>query len=172
MNKKLFELDEGTPDGSMKFAYGKAGEAAKNITLDNLKDLIVPAALKTMVKEIGFWDMNTKPTFPTIIDPQIYLYSGSTGFFPDPLPVAKIRKITVTIISDDGNIITDLLADQTGTAVAGVLAINVVYHPVGGFVIIPNTTVTLTRRNGGIFDNSNYDSTTINRGWVTIEYVE
>jgi len=168
MNKKLFELDEGTPDGSMKFAYGKAGEAAKNITLDNLKDLIVPTAtiLKTMVKEIGVWDMNTNAF---TLNP-IQLYSGSSGFVALPLPVGKIRSVSALIISDNGKTVTDLLADEEGTA-PGMLAINVTYHPAGGFVIFPYTGVMLARRTGGLFDNASY-STATNRGWITVEYTD
>lgn len=167
MNKKLFELDEGTPDGSMKFAYGKVGEAAKNITLDNLKDLIVPATtLKTMTVQIGAWDMNAS----MITTNPIQLYSGSTGFIANPLPVGKIRSVKVLIISDNGKTVTDLLADEGGTA-PGMLAINITYHPVGGFVIFPYTGVMLARRTGGLFDNVSY-STATNRGWVTVEYVE
>ena len=171
MNKKLFELDEGTPDGSMKFAYGKAGEAAKNITLDNLKDLIVPTAtiLKTMVKEIGVWDMNTNAF---TLNP-IQLYSGSSGFVALPLPVGKIRSVSALIISDNGKTVTDLLADEEGTA-PGLQAIDVQYHPLSVFPILtqPYTDVQLSRRNGGTFDTVYYSSNSVNRGWVKIEYVD
>jgi len=36
---------------------------------------------------------------------------------------------------------------------------------------LSTTDVALSRRTGGVFDNVNYDSTSFNRGWITIGYV-
>jgi hypothetical protein len=37
---------------------------------------------------------------------------------------------------------------------------------------IDDTFITINRTDGGIFDNTNYDSTSYNRGWITLMYVD
>ena len=60
-NKKLFGLvSETTPsDSSMRIAYGKSTEPAKNMTLTNLKNWIAGSnPVKSITIEIGSWNMN------------------------------------------------------------------------------------------------------------------
>jgi len=40
-----------------------------------------------------------------------------------------------------------------------------------GLISVDSTYVILSRVTGGVFDNTNYDSTSYNRGWIKVEYV-
>ncbi len=99
--------------------------------------------LKKKVIEIGDWDMDTDGT----IDVAHAL--GSSIFL-------KTRTITAMILDDNSNTLRSLDSDLVtfGSAVS----------------FIDNTKVQLTRVAAGQFDNALYDSTSFNRGWITLEY--
>jgi len=42
----------------------------------------------------------------------------------------------------------------------------------GGYATVANTNIYLVRTESGIFDSDGYDSTSFNRGYITIEYVD
>jgi hypothetical protein len=101
--------------------------------------------LKTKVVDIGDWDM-----FNNI---QIGVNHG--------LDRATIRTIDVTIRNDSNSStlpLNALISHLTGTVSGGVTGISA-------------STIDLVRLTGGPFDTSSYDSTSFNRGWITIAYV-
>jgi hypothetical protein len=71
------------------------------------------------------------------------------------LTLSTIRSIEVTIRDDTGAEIRDLV--RTGP---------------DGYFSADATNVTLTRAVGGAFDSASYDSTSYNRGWISIIYAE
>lgn len=100
--------------------------------------------LKKKIIEIGDWNMDTTTSL-----------NVTHG-----IDHTKIRMITV-IIQDDNSIAIIPLNEggsETDTA------------PNGSINIIISSFVTLKRLTGGVFDNTSYDSTPFNRGWITIEY--
>lgn len=70
------------------------------------------------------------------------------------LTLAKIRTIDVTIRKDDTSLLT-MDFTITGLTIIEVDAAN----------------VNITRNIGGIFDNTDYNATSFNRGWITITYI-
>lgn len=95
-NKKLFELETGTPATSDKIAYGKSGSSYKNITYGNFKALIIAAlppqpTLLTKVVNITNYDMERGNT-----DAEKYVSLGVAR--------SKIRSCTVLIRSNDGGL--------------------------------------------------------------------
>lgn len=95
--------------------------------------------------DIGDWDMLTATGTSTV--------SVAHG-----LTLAKIRAIQVFIIRDDGTTKRPL-----DTATSGSVS-------TGNF-IADATNIILTRFSGSIFDSTNYDSTSFNRGYIRIEYI-
>lgn len=73
----------------------------------------------------------------------------------------KVISIQVMIITDMATSL-DPLTRSDGLSDPNLLA--------GGVYNIDNTDITLTRRAGGVFDSTSYDSTSFNRGYVYIEY--
>ena len=71
----------------------------------------------------------------------------------------NIRKISVVVRNDDDDkyYATPVAASQDGQLQLGIGIVNA-------------TTITLWREAGGGFDANTFDSTSYNRGWVTIEY--
>lgn len=98
--------------------------------------------LRTKVLEIGDWDMDA---------------SGSASV-THGLTRDNIRSVTVLIIPDDGVVWSFLGGIVTGIATNR-----------DGFRIT-STIVDCRRLTGGDFDSSLYNSTSFNRGWVTIVY--
>lgn len=70
---------------------------------------------------------------------------------PHGLTVAKIRHLSVTIL-DDFSRPRDLVSS--------------------GYWYCDSTNITLSRTVSGLFDGESYNSTSYNRGWITIEYVD
>lgn len=73
--------------------------------------------------------------------------------FNHGLTRSKIRSATAIIIPDDLNYPT----------------FDISY---GGWIGIYNSTIRINRDAGGNFDNTSYDSTSYNRGWITIGYID
>jgi len=149
--KKLFNLvQESTPSSTdLMVAYGSSSVGAKNMKLSDLKSWI-SGAFNTSIYDIGTWNMDGQSEWWVITD----------------IPYAdilKIRKVTVMIRSDDFAIGQKILTDITGQD--------------GTFTIGPDSetfsgkvAVLITRPTSGYYDNTTYNDTTINRGWVTVEY--
>ena len=68
------------------------------------------------------------------------------------LSIASIRSWSVTIISDSSGTFRNLTE--------------------AGFLSIGSTNVNLNRDFGGVFDSTGYDSTSFNRGYISIRYVD
>jgi hypothetical protein len=105
--------------------------------------------LKAKVIEIGDWNMDADNSVTVLLG------------LSDTLEYRKIRSMNV-IIRDDNNTfyrdLSHLTAFNDGT-------------PDGGYISsIQTTNVVLVRILNGIFDGVLYDSTSYNRGWVTIWY--
>ena len=109
------------------------------------KQLQQPIALSTKIIEIGDWNMNGVVSVDVL--------HGLTDY-------KKVRSISVIIRDDNDSNYFDLQRAST----TGVMA--------GGINIINATEITVMRQTGGSFDNATYDSTSFDRGWITIQYEE
>lgn len=98
-------------------------------------------ALNTKVVDIGDWNMDA---------------TGSVNV-AHGLTFADIRNVSIMIRNDVDNSYSNLFYDD------GV--------SVGGYFICNSTNVVLHRITSGAFDSTAYNSTSYNRGWVTITYV-
>lgn len=98
------------------------------------------ALLKTQIISIGDWNMDATAS--------VQVAHGLTG--------ANIRSVFVSIIPDSG---TGLATAPLFTVISGTEA---------GIYDWDDTNVTLTRITGGYYDSPNYDSTSFNRGFITI----
>lgn len=127
-------------------------EAGTESDLRSMSPLLVAQAIDEKVGglvvlppiAIGDWDMDT--------DVGVAVAHGLT--------LSKIRSISAIIIHDSSSIVTDF---STGPPSGGVVTAE-------GSIEIGSVSVTLVRRTGGNFDNTSYDSTSFNRGWITIWY--
>lgn len=104
----------------------------------------------SIIVDIGDWDMDSNATTTVSL----------------PISYTKIRRISVTVRDDSDSVKYDLFgAASSGTPVA----------PQGGAeisnIVTPANTVTLSRANGGYFDNTNFNATSFNRGWIVIDYI-
>lgn len=106
------------------------------------------AKLRTKVIPIGDWDMDTDLT--------VSVAHGLTA--------EQIRTIYVQIRPDtsSGKSYKSLLFVETASSID--------YTQTAGSIAHSNTDVILSRREGGEFDDTAYNATSFNRGWVTITY--
>ena len=102
--------------------------------------------LKMKVLDIGDWNMDT-----TLF---AYIYHGIGDY-------SKIRQVSV-LIKDDG----DTYSYPLDYPFSGSLQ----HGQGGGIANIDDSRILLTRLTGEFFDSINFDSTSYNRGWVTIWY--
>jgi len=101
--------------------------------------------MKYAVVNIGDWDMDAD---------QFKIVTHGIADYK------KIRTVEA-IIRDDSDVSYNNINVGSPTGIAG-----------GGVNTITSTSVYLGRVTGGIFDAATYDSTSYNRGYVTIGYVE
>lgn len=102
--------------------------------------------LKVKIIEIGDWNMDT----------------DATKTVAHELNLANIRPpVIAMIIKDDGAFFHPLT-----------LGINVATPADGYLQNINATNINLVRKTGGIYDTTDYDSTSYNRGWITVWYTE
>ena len=121
-------------------------------TLYQHKNIITNDRIRTKRISIGSWDMDA--------DTLNYMDGGEIGI-NDPDDIIGIK---VIILADDvssANYSVPLDMSPDGSAVAGRYNINTTYSPFRLY---------LTRFGGGFFDNTSYDDTSINRGYVYIMY--
>lgn len=114
-----------------------------NIVSDTLGD---GKRVLEKIIEIGSWDMDADPT----------------SFPAHGIDVLKIRKVTAIIFNDAQTIAYDI--GLMNSAVTGSIE--------GGFATIASNGITLIRLTGGFFDSTDFNDTSVNRGYVTITYVE
>lgn len=100
--------------------------------------------LNKKIIEIGDWNMDTTGA--------IIVLHGLTDFL-------KVRSITAMIINDDSTLI-DTLDKFTSSN----------QQSEGGIGSVSDTVVSLVRKTSGIFDSTSYDSTSFNRGFITVEF--
>lgn len=133
--------------GTLDYNGDRLEEIVKHAeTLDSLS-VAGTAVLNTKIIEIGDWDMDSDATVDVV----------------HGVDATKIRTISVLIQRDDSVRFTpldgNLATDGSATASQGVVIANL-------------ATVRLTRLAGGDYDDTLYDSTSFNRGWVTIKYID
>lgn len=104
---------------------------------------------KTSTVEIGDWDMDAN-TLKTV-----------AHRVPDG---NRIVRISIRVRDDTGNTWTTWEESWNASGGANVFGLYPRQHDI--------TNVILTRLVGGMFDNTSYDSTSYNRGFVTCEYDE
>lgn len=116
----------------------------------NFKVAAVPAILefngkllKTAVYEIGPWNMD----------------STSAANVNHNLTISKIVGMQCIIINDAR---TNLIPLVTTLA----------WNTVEGRMDILNTSIQISRRTGGQFDNANFDDGVLNRGYIILQYLE
>jgi hypothetical protein len=102
--------------------------------------------LKRKVINIGDWNMDSTTNI-----------SVAHG-----LTLSNIYSVNVTIISDDS---------AGKFMVPGFSALNSTSNTDVALNGVTSTNINLTRRAGGFFDNTDYDSTSFNRGHIVIEYL-
>jgi len=104
--------------------------------------------MKCKMIAIGDWDMNA-----------VHLKEVTHG-----LTWSNIRDIRCWVRNDADNLLCDLQGDQALVGKAdGIINLDQSGYP--GSVVLQNTI-------GGYFNTINFDSTSYNRGWVFIWYVE
>jgi len=164
-DKKLFELQEGTPSDTDLIAYGKSGSSYKNITVANFKAELLSGGgnLKTRVYEMtSGWDMS-------------YVQFKSIALFEEPIPPdifgtiiepEQVRSVSVIVRNDAGTLWYDMGTQRGGSASSAP------WYSIGkGSWIFPTwTMLTIQVENGGFFDSADFNNTGISRGFVTISY--
>jgi hypothetical protein len=100
--------------------------------------------LNTKVIDIGDWNMDT----------------DVSKFVTHGLTLSKIRSLKVTIRDDTTSSIKDLIFDNSSSS------------DYAGYYSASASTIGLGSPRGGSFDNSDYSSTSYNRGWIVIEYID
>jgi hypothetical protein len=109
----------------------------------------VKGILKTMVLEIGSWDMD----------------SVETKFVDIPLFLKQIKSVDVLIFIDSLGFSQKIdYSDPVGWLPSGSLSLR---HVIIGEKL---TRCRLERRPGGYFDDNFFDNTEINRGFITVQY--
>jgi hypothetical protein len=99
--------------------------------------------LNTKIVDIGDWNMDTTASVSV----------------PHGLDSSKIRTVSASIRDDNGVQVGDInLTNSAETTSQGVSW--------GGTLIV------LARGTNGTFDSTDYDSTSFNRGWITIQYID
>ncbi|MFA5423581.1 MAG: hypothetical protein WC374_06945 [Phycisphaerae bacterium] len=103
--------------------------------------------VRKKIIEIGDWDMD----------------AANQKAVNHGLTPSKIRDVRVIIRNDTNTSYypIDCFDDATDPSMHG-----------GGVNEIRTLDIVFERRTGGMFDGPNFDSTSYNRGWITIEYVD
>jgi hypothetical protein len=114
---------------------------AKIVTPSGLAS--VTGTLITKIISIGDWNMN----------------SASIVNVAHGVTLSKIRNWEVVIRDDNDSDYYKLDSTDASPTVGA------------GFARVNSTNVELNRRAGGLFDNSLFDSTSYNRGWIVINYL-
>jgi hypothetical protein len=120
-------------------------------SIDSVKETgSAGATIRTKIIEIGDWNMD------------------STGYVEvaHGLTFSKIRKVSALIRNDENN----FRAPLEGKVAYINGAVTDCFD--GGSIGLYSTNVLLCRIASGHFDSTAYNSTSYNRGWITIEYVD
>lgn len=98
-------------------------------------------SIRMVVYEIGAWNMDTTPSVQ----------------FAYTINPSKVVSVDCMIIIDGQDTIHNLISTEDFDTVNGIIDLEI------GFIA-------LGRRAGGQFDNAEYSSIVVNRGFVTIQY--
>jgi hypothetical protein len=149
LNKAAFEAKYGSsgtifPDNTTgDISEGDMRDFGQDIA-DSLYNVSVSGALTFLVIEIGDWNMDSAGT--------VTVNHGVADF-------KKIRSVDCIIRDDTDNFYYPIDFFDTGTETVQ-----------GGKLGISSTQISLARKTGGVFDSGSFDSTSFNRGWITISY--
>lgn len=142
------DVDLGSAEKEFKNLYLEG-----SITIDDVaqgKD--TTAALHTKILEIGDWNMDSTA--------YVDIAHGLTQ--------ANIRVVQALVRSDEGSSETwRMLSPYSGIYYEGAS----VGDPGGGISAIGAVNIRLFRSTGGVFDSTDFNATSYNRGWITIWYV-
>ena len=133
------------------YAYGTSNPSSFGHSLDeialpeNCDNLVCSqeVGLKYKIINIGDWNMNVAP-FAQI---------------PYDIPEDKIRSINVLIRNDEGKTLYPLDYGQGVNGITGTYSIR-------------ELDIVLGRAEGFLFDSNMFESTSYNRGWIVIGYVD
>ncbi len=145
-NDDTYEQNRGVISGSagtLRFDGDRFAELNIAETLD-AASAVSTTRLKKKIIEIGDWNMDTLTTKQVV-----------HGLVDE----TKIRTITVVIRDDDNDTFRPLNSTLDGTLVIQ-----------GAVREVDGDNIALTRLIGGGFDSALFNSTSFNRGWITIEY--
>lgn len=143
----VYTKDDG---GDTELFYEDDGAAEVQLTKDGdaIADAVIETGASTSLKckviDIGDWNMDSTT--------QVDVAHGLSDF-------KKVRSVSA-IIRDD----TDVLYCDFATCMAYVSG------TISQGINFTTTNVRLIRHTGGIFDTTAFDSTSYNRGWITIWY--
>lgn len=138
-----------SPATEVEAALQEVGSDLSAVTTATTTNTTKIAGLNTKVIDIGDWNMDNEPT-------------------PIPTPthgltLSKIRNVTVIIRNDADTIRSDINL-RTGGEIYSAGATQGVQCNA--------TEVLIYRPINGLFDTTDYNSTTYNRGWITIQYID
>lgn len=148
-NATLFELTGPAVDNTGWWTVPVSVVSTGALPVNNkacvvIMNLGASATVKTKIMEIGDWNMD----------------AGASVSVAHGLTLADIRSVKVLIRNDsDTQHINFPVVDQD-IAASGQEEMHV-----------DATNVIMVRGNTGFFDNISYDSTSFNRGWITVNYV-
>jgi hypothetical protein len=163
LENEIYNADEKTTpvDADMVgLMDSAASDILKKLSWENIKATILTylnsvgitafktnngAVLRTKIIEIGDWNMDTTAT--------VQVAHGLSDY-------KKIRGVSAIIISDNDVNYLDIHYTYANTG------------NVGGCVTPVGANILLKRADSGNFDNIDYNSTSFNRGWVTIHYID
>ena len=153
-DRKLFNQPiTTTPNGTtMRLAIGNTGTTAQNMTLNGFKTWLGLTGISstTILSKavcIGSWNMDSTR-----------VKCVSTG-----VALSKIRGFSdITIISDSCEMFPLYYRRGNWELSAGA---KICSTPSS------NALIAIERNDGGIFDQSGFDSTAVNRGWIMVHYV-
>lgn len=153
----VLEISAGAPYDPITYTDSSTGNVhlVRSVILQDLPDGSGVADLSSIVYvqntisrtkyiNIGAWDMQSTS-----------LLNVAHG-----LSLPSIRNVSVFVYDDAGTVLRNLTYSEP--------TVNI---PDGGF-ITGTTNVSLSRRTGGIFDSASFNDGSMNRGFITIQYVD
>lgn len=140
-------LDAGTDGTDATFTGDVTGDLTGNADTATLATTATKVGvLNVVVIDIGDWDMDA---------------SGSVSV-AHGLDITKIMGASALVRNDANDTKAPLLAVPGSTS--GISQ--------GGIGVISTTTITIYRLDGGNFDDVTFSTTSYNRGWITVWYID
>lgn len=190
MAKRLFEQGADVdPIGTNRVAHGKSGTATSNSTWDKIVIWLRTALSSVTTRfvtdtQISTWNAKmedtkaaieakltgeiTSHTHPTsLLNYAIVnigdwdMVTNGTRTIAHGQDRTKIRRATAYILADSGSPV-DAPLDSFN---------DVGDYTNGGITSITSTNITLGRHSTGLFNNSNYNATSFNRGYIVFELI-